>query len=303
MWAQMGVAKSNVEAGKFDAAKPAIDKLLSNYSSEPELATAIHYLARRYRKEKRYEDAKQLYQKTIKRFPNTSYADNASIEIAKMAVLSYIDSGNYTAAKTATEKMVADFSGHLGLARMLYEVPWEYERLGRYADAKEVCRRIITDCPDHFRAKKAAMDIRRYEIVGSVEAGEHSKVSTEVDKLIADYTSEPYLPDVINQLAKHYRKKVLQLQEQGLSQQANDCLNNAAALYDKVITGFSGSLAAPAACLSAGDCCRKSGQLERSNQYYQKVLDDYSGYFLAWQAQLYLIDIAMAGVLHGKDLY
>jgi len=285
MWAQMGVAKSNVEAGNFNDAKSAADKLLSNYSTHPELATALHYLARRYRKEKRYDDAKGLYQEIINRFPNTTYASNAQIEIAKMDVLACINSGDFAAAKAATDKLASDFSGNLNLPRMLYEIPFEYERLGRYADAKDVCQKIISSCPGHFRAQKAAMDICRYDIFVLIDADEHNQVSTDVDKLIADYGAEPYLPELISQLATHYRRRASRFSGQGNSQQANNCLNNAAALYDRVITQFGSSLESPAACLSAGDCCRKSGQYEKSNQYYQKVVDDYSDYYLAWQAQ------------------
>ena len=49
MWAQMGVAKTNVEAGDYTAAAAAMDKLLADYSQHLELATAMHYIARSYR--------------------------------------------------------------------------------------------------------------------------------------------------------------------------------------------------------------------------------------------------------------
>ena len=283
MLAQMGVAKSNVEAGNFNAAVPAIDRLLSNYSAHPYLPTAIHYIARRYRKAEKYQEAKSLYQQIIQRYPNTSHAGNAQIEITKMDILAYINAGNHTAATTVTDKLLADFSGHLNLARMLYEIPWEYERLGRYADAKEVCQKIITNCPDHFRAKKAAMDIRRYDIFVSIEAGQDDKVVADIDKLIVDFAGQPYLPDVLSQIAKRYYKRASQLQEQGLTEKAKNCLNKAAAIWDGVIRDFSGSAFAAGACGWVGDCYRKLGDYEKSNLYYQKVIDDYSGYYMAWQ--------------------
>jgi len=279
MWAQMGLAKSNVEAGNFDAARPAFAGLLANYSAHPDLPTAIHYIARRYRKEKKYQEAKELYQQIIQRYPDTSYSSDAQIEIAKMGILADINAGNYAAAAAAADKLLADFSRHLGLSRMLYEIPWEYEKIGRYTEAKQICQKIINNCPDSFRTAMVRLDLRRYDVFVSIEAGRDDAAIADIDKLVADFTGQPYLPDVLSQIAKRYHKRASQLDGQA----AKECLQKSAMVLEKIITQMPVCETTPQACLSAGDCYRRLGQYAKSNLYYQKVLDDYPGYHLAWQ--------------------
>ena len=48
--------------------------------------------------------------------------------------------------------------------------------------------------------------------------------------------------------------------------------------------------ATPHACCYAGDCYRKLGEYEKSIEYYERIVDDYSGDRMAWNA-LFLVGL------------
>jgi len=65
LWSQVGLATLNVKLGNDAAAEAAIDKLLTDFSGHESIAEAVYQVADKYRKLKKHEEARNLYQHTI----------------------------------------------------------------------------------------------------------------------------------------------------------------------------------------------------------------------------------------------
>ena len=278
MWSQMGVAKSNVEAGNYDAAKPALDKLVQNYAGHPGLAEALERIALQYRKAGKFAEAKGLYQKIVQTDPNGVFGGRGRVKISEMDVLSTIVYGNDAAAETAINSFIVNFAGDAAVPAALTDIAWEYEKAGKYQQAKNVYQKIIECYPDNFRAGKAFIEITKGQILELIKAGQDDKISSEVDKLVAAYPNHAFLPDALCQIADGYYNKATQD-----SKQPNDYFCKAEAIYQKVIDTLPASRNfVPRACCRTGDCYRELREYEKSINYYHKVINDYPTYGMAW---------------------
>jgi len=281
MWSQMGVAKSNVEAGNYDAAKPALDKLVQNYAGHPGLAEALERIALQYRKAGKFAEAKGLYQKIVQTDPNGVFGGRGRVKISEMDVLSTIVYGNDAAAETAINSFIVNFAGDAAVPAALTDIAWEYEKAGKYQQAKNVYQKIIECYPDNFRAGKAFIEITKGQILDFVKAGQDDKVSPEIDKLVAAFPNHAFLPDALCQIAENYYKKASQIE----GPQRRDYFQKAAEIYERIINVLSESRnCVPQACYYAGDCYRELREYAKAIQCYQKVVDSYPTYGMAWSA-------------------
>lgn len=304
MWAQMGVAKSNVEAGDYTAAGPALNKLITNYASHPDLPTAMHYIARSYRKAKKYQEAKSLYQQIIQKYPGSSFASNAQIEIAKMDILAYIKAGDYAVADTATNNLISNFSGNLRLSLALNQIAWIYEHAGEYERAKNIYQQIAQTFADNFRGSQVQLDKAKCQIYLLINSRDDNAAIGAVNTLISDFKNHSYLPFVVTEIANKYYHKAWESERQYDPVQAGIYFEKAVIVYEKVINDLAFSETSPQACSSAGSCYRKLGKYQESNRCYQRIIDNYPLYGEAWNALFMIGDnyqkMAKAKLISGS---
>jgi len=290
--AQLGVKRTNilslVESGDNSAAQ-AIGSLIIDFPGHPDLSEALYDIANRYERAKKYEEAKSIYQQVIQQYPDSSHAGRAQLIIPKINIFSLIESGNYTGAQTALDKLIADFSGHSYLPAVLSEIARRYEKLDKYEEAKSIYQQIIQQYPDGSYAGDAEVKIVKNQILFLIDVGQTEAAQAAIDKLISDFRGYSHLPWALSRVAGwYYRKASLQLLENGvLDSQGRDCLQKAVAIYEMVINEFPGSATAELYRV-AGDCYRKLGEYEKSIEYYRKVVNDYSGYRLVYHAQFFM---------------
>jgi len=194
------IAKASIEAGDLVAADRAFAKLLSDYSSHPDLAEAIYELARKYRsiEIKRYNKAIELYQHIIVQCPNSEDAFAAQTLIAKAS----FEAGNLVAADKAVAKLLSDYSSNPGLAKAVNELAREYRRSKRYSKAIELYQYSLSRWP----VGEYAMESQKLIAKASIEAGDLVAADKAVTKLLSDYSSNPGLAKAVNELAREYRR-------------------------------------------------------------------------------------------------
>jgi tetratricopeptide (TPR) repeat protein len=281
MWSQMGVAKSNVEVGNFDAAKPALDKLIQNYSKHPSLAEALERIAIQYRKANKFAEAKALYQKIVQIDPNNIFGNRGKVKTTEMDILPAIVAGNDTAAGTAIDNLLTNFATNTAVPAAMTDIAWEYEKVGKYQRAKTVYQKIIDRYPNNFRAGKALIEISKGQIMEFINAGQDDKASAEIDKLVVTYPNHSFLPDALCQIANDYYKKASQLE----GGQRQDYFRKAAGMYDKVVNVLPASRnVVPEACYYEGDCYYRLGEYAKAIQCYQKIVDSYPTYSMTRSA-------------------
>ena len=292
--AQLGVERTNIFSLiklRDETTTEAVDSLIANFSGHPDLPEALYDIARKYEKtkEKEYEEAKNIYQQVIQQHPNSSHAARAQLIVPKMNIFSLIESGQIESAQAAIDSLMADFTGHSYLPAVLSEIAKRYERAEKYEQAENAYQQIIQRYPESRYAESAELQIPKNQIVALIDAGDEASAQVEIDNLIADFNDRPDLPRALSLIAAHYYKKAsLQLMEnQGPDEQGRDHLQKAVAIYDMLINEFPASTATAQTYRLAGDCYRKLGECEKSLVYYQKVIDDYSGYHLVYHAQFF----------------
>jgi len=102
-----------IASGDFAGTQTAIDKLITDFASAPELPDALHGIALRYEVKdvKRYQDSENLYQRIIQLYPSSGAAKKAAVDIDKSRALSLMASGNDAGVVDAVDKMIAKFPG------------------------------------------------------------------------------------------------------------------------------------------------------------------------------------------------
>ncbi len=161
MWSQMGVAVSNTALGETGAAQAAVDKLLTDFSRNEQIADAVRQVANAHRKSGKYEKANELYQYVIANWPGGESAVLVRMDIALSNVSSLIHDGNDSEAQTALDKLITDFAKHPNLAEVVRNIGYSYYTKARltnlegdieggkvlYRKAVEVWERLIREFP------------------------------------------------------------------------------------------------------------------------------------------------------------
>jgi TolA-binding protein len=208
--AGLNSSKSNVMAlimsERYDEAKAALDKHSTDFASHPDLPRSLFWIAERYQRVDKFDEAKQIYQRVIEDYPNNSYLNKARLWLSRTNVSSLIVSGNYAGAQETLDKLVADFAGSGDLPENLFWITERYERQARLEEAKQNYQRIIQQFPYSSWAKRAKLGISRAEAIFLVESGDFNQANETINKMTADFAQHSDLPWSLYLVAERYKK-------------------------------------------------------------------------------------------------
>jgi len=284
IWAQRSIAISNIALDKTEAAQAAVDKLLADYFENANITEAVFNIADTYYWFKHYQKANEHYQYVLDTWPAAEHAMWAQMGLA----ISNIADGNDSAAHAATERLITDFNDEPKLPEALFYIAGRYEWSKKFEQAKSIYQQISQQFPDSPQAGEVPFALARINVLSLIEAGDNKGALMAIDDLIIDFNDRPDLYWVLSRTIaeRYYYERAFQLQEQGLTDQATDCFQIAATIWEKVIKN---KLAHPAeiphAYYRAGDCYRKLGKYKKSVDYFQKLINDYPDYDYTGHAQ------------------
>jgi len=112
-------------------------------------------------------------------------------------------------------------------AESLFDVARQYEQAEIYTQAKSIYQQIVGQNPNSPEANKAKLDIPKTQILLLFESGQNEAAQAAIDKLIADFSQNPYLPEMLYGVAKEY--------------QDSDEFERAINIYQKIATHCSSS--------------------------------------------------------------
>ncbi|MHC4157003.1 MAG: tetratricopeptide repeat protein [Planctomycetota bacterium] len=299
--AQAAVVRASILMGDEIGAQAGMSKLLTSFADSTHIAKAVDEVADDYYKAGQYEKARQWHQYVVDHWPQDQRALQAQKNVAILNTIL----GDQTAAEAALDKLVTDFSTHVKLPNLLYEMARDYEEVKEFNQAKEVYQRIVQVCPGTSQAGDSPLDVRKLDVYLLIESDRDDEVTSAVDRLIADYAAHPYVSVAVHKVAVHYHLKAYRLGNQGLESEASRCFRKAALIFERVMARFPGSDAVPRALRCAGDCYRKLGEYEESIRCYQKIVDDHPSFETAWNA-LFLVgrnyeDLKKSGAIAKSD--
>jgi TolA-binding protein len=194
-----------MDSGDYAKSESATDKLVADFSGDPNLPQTIYDIAEKYTSSERYTEAKRAYQQIMQNHPGSPFADKAKLSIPRADVLSLITSKDYDKAKDALDKMTVDFAGHKDLPEALYWIVIRYEWLGKFEEAKRVCKQIVQKWPDNSYANKAKITIPRANVISRLSAQDYTGAKDALNILVAGFSSHPDLAETLCWIGERYR--------------------------------------------------------------------------------------------------
>jgi tetratricopeptide (TPR) repeat protein len=291
MYAQAGLAKTHILFRDYPGARSATETLIADFSASPGLPEQLFEIAKECQVEREFQEAKSLYERVVQHDSDGEYAQRARLYASKLNVFLLIHSGDSTAAATAVDNFIAefgsqDFKDDDEFPESLYDLAKEYEEAGVYANALSLYQQVIQQYPETDHAGKARLDIPKADIFSLIDSGNEAQAWTAFETLIADFSDHPKLDRATYKVAERYYRKASKMEDQGQAEQARPYIQRAMNAWEMAIDRFPGTPSAVKGCLWMGYCCQKLAEYGRSIVFYQKVVDDYPGYRLAYYALL-----------------
>jgi tetratricopeptide (TPR) repeat protein len=189
-----------------DDAQTALDKMVADFGSHPDLPVDLYGIARQHRTAGNNEKAKSIEQLIAERWPDSVYA-KTPLHIPKAEIFSHIRWKKYRKAQMAIDELIADYSGHAYLPGILYDIAGRYKQAGKYTAARSIYSQIVQRYPDHWRARKARLRLANIEILSLVDSGAAQQALAAIDRLIVDFPGESDLPDLLYEVAGKFKAK------------------------------------------------------------------------------------------------
>jgi tetratricopeptide (TPR) repeat protein len=196
MWAQSGIAHSNVALGDDTAAQAAIDKLVADYHGHKHVPIAVGQIADRYREIKKYDKANRLYQKIIDTWPGSEQAMWSQMHLAK----SNIRDGNDVGAQANVDKLLVDFPHSEHFVSAVYAVAEDYRQHQRYDKAITLYRSVVDISPQTNYGMWSQMGLA----ISNINLGNDSEAKTSIDRLLTDFTKNDDLAYTICTIVQSY---------------------------------------------------------------------------------------------------
>jgi tetratricopeptide (TPR) repeat protein len=286
IWAQQGVTISNIKLRDDDAARVAVEKLISDFSEHKDIAKAVNKAADHYRWSKKYEEARRLYQYVVDNWPQAEYA----IWSQKSLVTSYIQLGDDPNADAAIEKLLTDYSEHKQIAKAVNMLADEFTMLNRFDRAFELYQYVIDHRPEDKSAKQSEMEIAKINVLSLIKSGDYAKAMDALDTLIADFNDQPELAAAIFQVGEKYYNKALSYKKNKLEPEMKENFEKTIAVWERVITDLpiSDAYTPRFYYITAVIYSQEMGEYRKGIEYYQKVVDNWPDYEFAWHAQFFV---------------
>lgn len=195
-----------IDAGDYESADVAISQIINNFTSHKQLSRRLYEIAKKYEQKGDIGHAKILIALIAANYPNDKYGIRAALQLAAINICELIDTGNYESADSDTEQMVTGFTGHADLAKRLWETANRYDKIKAFRHSKEVCERIVADCPEDEFTTYAKLQLVKLKVYELIDAGDHSGAESAVLSLTEDFTGHKQLSRRLYEVAQQYLK-------------------------------------------------------------------------------------------------
>lgn len=293
IWLQKGVAVSSVRIGDDQTAEAALGKLLNDFPEHEHIAKAVNEIADCYYQSKKYEKAREIYRYTADKWPQSKQA----IWSQKKAVLSSIRLGDQAAANSATGELLAKFSAHARIARVVTDLADGYRgNFKKYNKALLLYQHVLDNWPD----AQCAIWAQKGIVQSNIHLGDDVSAQVALDRLIADFSNHTELPIAVLKIGEVYCDMGLRDQSRGLPTEAAANFTKAIAVWERIITRLPESDTTGDAHTFSGDCYRRLGQYGEAVGCYQEVVDNWPDHTYAWYAQFMIARCYMKSANSGS---
>jgi TolA-binding protein len=198
---------SQIIAGDETNAETEINSIESKFQSHPDFPWYLYSVANQYEERRKDDEAKAIYQQILQQYPDSPVAGGARLHFSRYNVSLLIASGNDTAVRSEIDGIAADLPGHPDLQWYFSNIANQYQQLGNYSMANEVrdlYQQTIQESPNGSSEAKPGFKYSRAEVQFLVISQKYDEAKAAFDKLIADFSGHPDLPDALYGIAQKY---------------------------------------------------------------------------------------------------
>jgi tetratricopeptide (TPR) repeat protein len=276
--AQKGLVFSQINLGDEESAQAAIDKLLADFSGHKHIAKTVYDIGLHYRSVNKADKALKLHKHNTENSPkDDKYTMWSQMEIIKY----HVRDGNEPAVDAAYEKLINEFSDQPTLATEICRVGDMYIAAGNYEKAGQLYQYVF----DHWPGNERLLLIKAGTVKLDIAHGDEPTIKKTIDNLISDFNDHPELPRAIFQIGEQYWRQAMSERANGLEDKANEYFRKALAVWERVIKELPPCSTTAETYYLAASCYRRLQEYEKAIEYYQKIVDSWPNFGLAWSAQ------------------
>ena len=278
---------SLIESKKYTEIQPALDKLIADFGSHPDLPEALYAIAGGYSNAKKFKGAEDVYKQLIEMFPDNTYAEKARFRAPKIHIFYLIASGKYDEVQADIDKFVADFLDNPDVPGIIYWFAKELELAKEYQKAKSIYQKVAFDYPDNPHSIKAQLGALKIDALLFIESEQDEEAQRTLDNLIDNFRDNPDLPDAIFQIADKYYNLATWHDKEELEDQAREFYRKAITIWGKMIQELqpNANYTPRSYYCSAVAYSQELGEYAKGIGHYQQIVDNWPKYKYAWDAQ------------------
>ena len=282
--AQVYLSKRNIlsliDSKDYTEAQQVLDSLIADFGDRPDMPEALHTIAGRYELPGKYEEAKSLYEQIVELYLDSPYAAKARFDGPEINIFYLIASKKYTEAQEEIDILTADFPKYPGLPGSLYCFAKRLDAAGQYEQARNIYQQVAWQHPKDPHATKALIQVSKVDALYLIESGDDNAVHKVLDNLIADFTDNPDLPEIVFEIGEKYYYKAFEDPRRCIIVKSQEHLNKAKHIWERIIAEWpeSQSIGLRHAYYFSAACYRRLDQHEKAIEYYQKVISDWPDY-------------------------
>lgn len=188
IWLKMGVAIANAHLNDDLAVDSTLQNIIAEHATDERAVEAFGQIAWTYRKLKKHDKARQVYQYVLDNWSNKDRA----IFSQRGIILCNLALKDQAAADTATQELLQKFAGDKNIALVTWYLANEYKNRKDWARTRPLCEYILKNHPGDENAISAKQAL----IFASIDQKDAIMVQTGLQELFAKFSSDKKLPSI-----------------------------------------------------------------------------------------------------------
>jgi len=257
-------AKLNLEEKDIAGVEAVIAKIRTENPSNPALPNALYNIAWAYAgRPECLEQAKDLFNSVAKDFPNSSRAVEARLYSVMTDARLKLRDGDIAGVEAVIAKIRTENSSNPVLPNGLYNIAWAYaERPEWFGQAKDLFNSVAKDFPDSSVAADARFYGTVMDVLALIVSQDYAQSKISLDKLIANFNENSYLPERMLDIAEMCYKKAV---NSGIGKESADkMLHLSCELLEKYVVGKTAGSTLTIAYYTSGLNYDKLGEYEKA---------------------------------------
>jgi len=196
MESQRGVVLSSIRMGDDANAASELEKLISDFAENENIARAVCEVADEYRELGRYDEALANYGYVVQTWPESEHA----MEAQSGEVLTNISLKDDSAADAALNVLISKYSKSENIEEIVKEIADEYRGLDKNAKAINAYEKVVENWPE----SDEAIESQTYVAKLYISASDDANAQAAVDKLVTGFAKEGKVVEAVEEVAKEY---------------------------------------------------------------------------------------------------